>query len=307
MLKLCESPFPRTFFIMRKIIIPLIAVILIFAIFLMFQPTTDNISKFYESKEVLLKTDNCSVTAFLNKPKGIDFDKVIIIAGGYTDTDKGGYNSAKRISDLVKDKFNRLGYLSLVVVYKQETGLGDKDLKDFLCAVRWAKHNAGEYGLKLDKIYLLGHSRGGYIVSFANTIEKTNGVIANSFVTDLRRLYEMTENKEIGLYDPELQKRAENIINLTIRSYSGTPDEVPKIWEQKSIIPNINKMKSRYMFTLGNDELKYAHEIMGGLEKAFESCNDCVEWEYVKINNMKHYPFYNKEWWEAVLEFIRKT
>ena len=67
------------------------------------------------------------------------------------------------------------------VAYPQEKILFGDNIVQAEAALLWLKNKAGEeLGATIKKIFLGGHSQGGYVVTRLNTMHKTNGVIANA-------------------------------------------------------------------------------------------------------------------------------
>lgn len=83
------------------------------------------------------------------------------------------------------DTFKRLLFrddmLLVSVAYPQQNREIGEGLREAEAALLWVKNDAsGALGLSLNRIFIAGHSQGAYVVTRLNTLQPTDGVIANA-------------------------------------------------------------------------------------------------------------------------------
>ncbi|OYQ49738.1 hypothetical protein CHX27_01190 [Flavobacterium aurantiibacter] len=89
--------------------------------------------------------------------------------------------AANTTLDKFKGILDRNDMMVISVAYPQENVLLGDSILQAEAALLWLKNTANqELGITVGKIFLAGHSQGGYMVSRLNTMHRTHGVIANA-------------------------------------------------------------------------------------------------------------------------------
>ncbi len=89
--------------------------------------------------------------------------------------------AANNTLDKFMDLLDRDDMMIVSVAYPQENLLFGDNIIQGEAALLWLKNVASqELGITVNKIFLGGHSQGGYMVTRLNTMHETNGVIANA-------------------------------------------------------------------------------------------------------------------------------
>ena len=89
--------------------------------------------------------------------------------------------AAKNTLDSFKAILDNKNMMIISVAYPEENLLFGDNIRQCEAALLWLKNTAAtELGLKVKKIFLAGHSQGGYLVTRLNTMHPTNGVIASA-------------------------------------------------------------------------------------------------------------------------------
>lgn len=124
-----------------------------------------------------------SVNIIIDKPEGNEFD-VLMVFHGTVDFDNLILQAAENTLNVFKGLLENKNFMIISVAYPEENLLFGDNIQHGEAALLWLKNNAQtEIGVEVKKIFLAGHSQGGYLVTRLNTMHQTNGVIANAPVT----------------------------------------------------------------------------------------------------------------------------
>lgn len=124
--------------------------------------------------------NNVEVTVVIDKPAQNDLD-VLIVFHGTVQEDRYILTAANGTLDNFKAILDRKNMMIVSVAHPQEQILFGENIAQAEAALLWVKNKASqELGIRVGKIFLAGHSQGGYLVTRLNTMHQTNGVIANA-------------------------------------------------------------------------------------------------------------------------------
>lgn len=138
----------------------------------------DNFAEFQITKNIVY--NGVSVNIIIYKPIGNEFD-VLVVFHGTVRKDNLVLQAAQNILDEFKAILQRKDIMIISVAYPEENLLFGDNIAHSEAALLWVINNmTAEMGIKSKKIFLAGHSQGGYIVTRLNTMHKTDGVIANA-------------------------------------------------------------------------------------------------------------------------------
>jgi hypothetical protein len=130
-------------------------------------------------------------------------------------------NGFKRIMD-------RNDMMLVSVAYPEENLLFGDNIKHSEAALLWVKNKAAaELGIRIRKIFLAGHSQGGYVVTRLNTMHETNGVIANA--PGPLNLVFRCQLEEDG-------KIAQGAVCNLLRAQYGTTTMNPEAYQARSLL-----------------------------------------------------------------------
>lgn len=183
-----------------------------------------------------------SVNVIIDKPEGSEFD-VLLVFHGTVDFDNLILQAAENTLNVFKGLLDNENFMIISVAYPEENLLFGDNIQHCEAALLWLKNNAQtEIGVEVKKIFLAGHSQGGYLVTRLNTMHQTNGVIANA-PGPLNLLY------RCGL---EENGQAPNSQQCTLlRNYYGTTTEDPNAYYERSLLNFTNGFKSDILFVQG--------------------------------------------------------
>ena len=166
------------------------------------------------------------------------------------------------------------------VAYPQENVLFGDSIIECEAALLWLKNNASqELGITVNKIFLAGHSQGGYMVTRLNTIHQTNGVIANA-PGPLNLVYrcQLEENGQIQ----------SSTFCANLRNVYGTTSNNPGAYFQRSLLNFTNDFKSDILFVQGLDDSPIQMYSWPTFKKEVTSCSTCQNREFVEITGGGH-------------------
>ena len=124
--------------------------------------------------------NNISVDVIIDKPAINNLD-VLLVFHGTVQSDSEIITAANTTLDNFKSILDRKNMMIVSVAHPQENVLFGDNIMQAEAALLWVKNKANqELGITVGKVFLAGHSQGGYLVTRLNTMHQTNGVIANS-------------------------------------------------------------------------------------------------------------------------------
>lgn len=124
--------------------------------------------------------NNVVVDVVMEKPAGSDLD-VLLLFHGTVLYDANIISAANINLDDFKKILDRKDMMIVSVAYPGENMVLGDNIANAEAALLWVKNKASqELGITVRKIFLAGHSQGGYLVTRLNTMHATNGVIANA-------------------------------------------------------------------------------------------------------------------------------
>lgn len=124
--------------------------------------------------------NNINVEVIIDKPALNEVD-VLLVFHGTVLYDSGIMTAANTTLDKFKSILERNDMMIVSVAYSQENVMFGDNIVQGEAAFLWLKNKASqELGITVKKIFLGGHSQGGYMVTRLNTLHQTNGVIANA-------------------------------------------------------------------------------------------------------------------------------
>ncbi|MFM8440381.1 MAG: alpha/beta hydrolase family protein [Acidobacteriota bacterium] len=123
--------------------------------------------------------NNVGVDVVIDRP-GNRLVDVIIAFHGTVATDDNIIPAAQNMLTKVKEITDRTDVMIVSVAYPQENRLFGDGIREAEAALLWVKEKSWkELRRKVRKIFLVGHSQGGYMVTRLATMHTTDGVIAN--------------------------------------------------------------------------------------------------------------------------------
>jgi hypothetical protein len=123
-----------------------------------------------------------NVDVVIDKPALNEVD-VLLVFHGTVMYDNSIMTNANTTLDKFKGILNRNDMMIVSVAYPQENVLLGDNIVQGEAALLWLKNKASqELGITVKKVFLGGHSQGGYMVTRLNTMHQTNAYLQRSLL-----------------------------------------------------------------------------------------------------------------------------
>ncbi len=220
-----------------------------------------------------------SVDVVIDKPEGNEFD-VLMLFHGTVRRDNLILQAAHNVLERFKSILDRKDMMIISVAYPEENLLFGDNIQHCEAALLWVKNDAKrELGIKVNKIFLAGHSQGGYLATRLNTMHQTDGVIANApGPLDLVFRCQLEENGQIP---------NEMECTLLYGEYGSTSTN-PDAYFERSLLNFTNGYKSDILFIQGlNDGPIHMHS-WPTFKQLVENCTDCQRTQFIELSGFGH-------------------
>ena len=240
--------------------------------------TTEESTEAYRVTQTI-SYNNIDVDVVIDKPDLNEMD-VLLVFHGTVLYDSNLITAANTTLDKFKGILDRNDMMIISVAYPQENVLFGDSVIECEAALLWLKNNANqELGITVNKIFLAGHSQGGYMVTRLNTMYQTNGVIANA-PGPLNLVYrcQLEENGQIQ----------SSTFCTNLRNVYGTTSNNSNAYFQRSLLNFTNDFKSDILFVQGLDDSPIQMYSWPTFKKEVTSCSTCQNREFVEITGGGH-------------------
>jgi hypothetical protein len=241
-----------------------------------------NVTTPHNDTYVITKTieyNGLSEDVVIDKPEGSEFD-VLVTYHGTVNYDNLILDAANTTLEKVKNILERNDMLIVSVAYPEENLDFEEKMAYAEAGLLWIKNAASqELGITVKKVFLVGHSQGGYMVTRLNTLHATNGVIANA-PGPLNLVYrcnlEETGQIPVGMS-----------CSLISNSFGSTTTN-PKAYQQRSLLNFTSGYKSDILFVQGLDD-SYVHlYAWPTFKQMVQDCTDCQEKNLFEVDGFGH-------------------
>ena len=223
--------------------------------------------------------NNITVDVVIDKPALNQVD-VLLVFHGTVMYDLNIMTAANTTLDKFKSVLDRNDMMIVSVAYPQENILLGDSIIQCEAALLWLKNKASqELGITVNKIFLAGHSQGGYMVTRLNTIHQTNGVIANA-PGPLNLVYRC-QLEENGQIQP-------STFCTNLRNAYGNTSNNPNAYFQRSLLNFTNDFKSDILFVQGLDDSPIQMYSWPTFKEEVLSCTNCQNSQFVEIAGGGH-------------------
>lgn len=237
-----------------------------------------------------------SVKIIVDKPETASAD-IVMTYHGTVETDDKIVEAARKTLEESKKMTSRKDVMFISVAYPEENLLMGDNLKHAEAALLWVK-NKGKSALKIDtkRIFLLGHSQGGYLVTRLNTMHSTDGVIANApGPLDFKFRCELEESGKIPA-SGNCQR---------IKNKFGSTSANPNAYLERSLLAHLEGQKSRIVFTQGMSDSKIQLSSWPKLKEKLNQCNNCAEVRFEELDGQHGALFANPKGAKIFEDFIQ--
>lgn len=236
--------------------------------------------------------DSVSVDVIIDKPSIKDLD-VLLVFHGTVMYDSSIMTAANTTLDKFKSILDRKDMMIISVAYPQENVLLGDNIILGEAALLWLKNKASqELGISVKKIFLGGHSQGGYMVTRLNTMHQTNGVIANA-PGPLNLVYRC-QLEEKGQIQP-------STVCTKLKNVYGTTSSNSNPYLQRSLLNFTNGFKSDILFVQGLSDSPIQLFTWPTFKQDVLGCTSCQNRQFVEISGGEHGALFERQ--TAKIEF----
>lgn len=236
--------------------------------------------------------NNVNVDVVIDKPALNEVD-VLLVFHGTVQYDSNITKAADFILEKFRSILDRQDMMIVSVAYPGENMLLGDNIVQAEAALLWVKNKASEeLGITVKKVFMGGHSQGGYLVTRLNTIHQTNGVIANA-PGPLNLVYrcQLEEDGKIPSGDACTK----------IRNVYGTTTNNPDAYMARSLLNFTDGFKADILFVQGLDDSPIQLYSWSTFKQDVTSCTDCQNSKFVEIVGGKHESMFTNP--NAIIEF----
>lgn len=220
-----------------------------------------------------------NVNVIIDKPALNEVD-VLITYHGTVQSDNDILTAAENTLNQFKNILTRQDMMIVSVAHPQLNILFGDNIIQAEAALLWVKHRANqELGITVKKIFLAGHSQGGYLVTRLNTMHETNGVIANApGPLNLVFRCQLEENGQIP----------NSYVCENLREAYGTTASNQNEYFQRSLLNFTNDFKSDIIFFQGLNDSAIQMNSWPTFKQNILNCNTCQSRQFVELVDSGH-------------------
>jgi len=216
----------------------------------------------------------------INPPAPNPVVDVLIVFHGTVLYDSNLVVAANQSLEEFKAILNRQDMLLVSVAYPGEQLLFGDNIAYAEAALLWVRNQAStQLGVTVRKVFLAGHSQGGYLVTRLNTMHATNGVIANA-PGPLNLVY------RCGLEESGVLALGSTCSK--IQQVYGTTQVNPNEYMQRSLLSFTTGHRSDILFVQGLNDSPIQMYSWPTFKQSMQNCNNCQLRQYVEVPNMGH-------------------
>lgn len=218
--------------------------------------------------------NNVKVNVVIDKP-AVNNPDVLIVFHGTIQSDAELMVAANKALDEFKKILNRDDMMIVSVAHPQEFILFGDNIAQAEAALLWVKNKANEeLGVTIGKIFLAGHSQGGYLVTRLNTMHQTNGVIASA-PGPLNLVYrcELEENGQVEA----------SATCTKLKNVYGLTSENSAAYYERSLLNFTNGFKSDIIFVQGLNDSPIQMHSWPIFKQEIQNCTNCQNSQFVEI------------------------
>jgi hypothetical protein len=220
-----------------------------------------------------------NVNLVIDKPALKEVD-VLVVYHGTVMYDSLILDASTSLIDKVKTILDREDMMIVSVAYPEQNLLMGDNIREAEAGLLWVKNKANEeLGVTVKKVFLLGHSQGGYLVTRLNTMHQTNGVIANG-PGPLNLVYrcQLEENGTIP----------NGITCSLLKNTYGTTTANPTAYFQRSLLNFTTGFKSDILFVQGLNDTPIQMYSWPTFKQDVMNCTTCQNSQFLELAGEGH-------------------
>jgi len=216
----------------------------------------------------------------VNPPSPNPVVDVLLVFHGTVLYDSNLVEAANNALEEFKTILGRQDMMIVSVAYPGEQLLFGDNIAYAEAALLWVRNQASsQLGVTVRKVFLAGHSQGGYLVTRLNTMHATNGVIANA-PGPLNLVY------RCGLEESGVLALGSTCSK--IQQVYGTTQVNPNEYMQRSLLSFTTGHRSDILFVQGLNDSPIQMYSWPTFKQNMQNCNNCQIRQFVEVPNMGH-------------------
>ena len=225
-----------------------------------------------------------NMEAIIMKPENDTLD-VLLLYHGTVQYDSLVLEAAQNALEGFSAILDREDMLLISVAYPEEGLLFGDNIQHAEASLLWVRQQAEqELGITINKVFLAGHSQGGYLVARLNTMHAVDGVIANG--PGPLNLVFRCGLEETGQLPP-------GITCSLLRGAYGTTQQNPDAYAVRSLLNFTSGHLSKILFVQGLEDSPIQMYSWPTFRQQMESCTDCAERTILEIPGQGHQALFN--------------
>lgn len=218
------------------------------------------------------------------KPENDTLD-VLMVFHGTVQYDSLILAAAQNALDGFSAILDREDMLLVSVAYPEEGLLFGDNILHAEAALLWIQEQAEqELGITIGKVFLAGHSQGGYLVTRLSTMYAVDGVIANG-PGPLNLVYRC-QLEENGQLPPGIT------CSLLSDTYGTTQDD-PDAYAERSLLNFTSGHLAPILFVQGLQDSPIQMYSWPTFRQQLEACSDCQELTFLELPGLGHQALFN--------------
>lgn len=253
----------------------------------------------YESFSVVY--NGITIQGYLYMPRAVNEIDVILAFHGTTSSDTLSMSAAQTTLLQLRDSVGIENMAIISVAYPQENLLFGDNIINAEAALLWVLSNPKDFlEVSVNRVFLFGHSQGGYLVTRLNTMYKTDGIIASSpGPIDLVIRCTLDETLPVQNRSRECQ-----LLFSEYGSATTNPDE----YYDRSLIEFTTGHLSKALYIQGLKDSTFQVERFLDFEAKLLNCTDCASYAIVKVLEGGHAAAtQTEEGKQAIFNFLNNT
>ncbi len=226
-----------------------------------------------------VELDGVRVEVVIERPAAERADAVLLFHGtvGY---DRVVLQAAHDTLDAFDAVFDREDLLLVSVAYPEEGLLMGDNVAHAQAALRWVQRNAAaDLGITIGKVFLAGHSQGGYVATRLNTLDTVDGVIANA-PGPLDLVF------RCGLEESGRLETSATCARLAARYGPTTAD--PAAYRERSLLSFTSGHRADILFVQGLEDSPIQMRSWPRFREELEACTDCRDRTFLDVPGQGH-------------------
>lgn len=246
----------------------------------------------------MLEANGVRVDAIIDRPAN-DVVDVVLLYHGTVLFDDRILEAAQNTLEGFRAILDRDDLLLVSVAYPEEGLLMGDNLVHAEAALLWVRQRAAAaLGVTVNRVFLAGHSQGGYLVTRLNTLHAVDGVIANA-PGPLDLVF------RCGLEEQGRLQAQVTCGNLSAAYGSTTAN--PQAYAARSLLSFTSGHRSSVLFVQGLDDSPIQMRSWPLFRQALEACTDCRERTFLELPGLGHQAlFTSPEARRALNEVLRR-